>query len=210
MVRPRKDKFEETSIGFKKGTEHEIVHVSMPFWSKVTYKVKISEDNNGKAIYGTSDQIIRSLHQTKDEITKIFQKNGMIVITIEEATIRLPNICEKCHKKGIPRIEKKSNKTDYHYRVETHMTKTETDRPDEYWLIYDHKTEPKCRIAQYDKNHFLFKKPNNRISELHKHFYPFYLEHLELRLNNNSKETDKKESKQITDGHAIVKKELIV
>ncbi len=46
MTRPRKDKFEETSIGFEKGTEHELVYVSNPSFSKITYKVKVSEDLN--------------------------------------------------------------------------------------------------------------------------------------------------------------------
>lgn len=176
-MRPRKDKFEETSYEFRKGTEHELVYVSNPSFSKVTYKVKVSEDLNGKALYGTSDQIIRTLHYTDDEVKKLFQEKNAEVIKIEKATIRLPNICEKCHEKGIPRIEKKSNKTDYHYRSKTDTSKTDTNRPDEYWLIYDHKTK-KCRIAQYDKNHFLFKNSKNRITELHKHFFPYYLEQI--------------------------------
>ncbi len=178
MARPRKDRFEETSIDFEKGTEHELVYVSAPFFLKVTYKEKIGKYNNGKSIYGTKDEIVRYLHYTKDEIKKEFQKKGLEVIKFEEATIPLPNICEKCHRKGIPRIEKKSNKIDYHERAgRGHRFKT--NRPDEYWLVYDHKTKPnKCRIAEFDKNHFLFKLSGNKISELHKHFFPFYLEWL--------------------------------
>jgi len=175
-MRPRKDKFEETSIRFEKETEHELVYVSNPSFSKITYKVKVSEDLNGKALYGNSDQTIRTLHYTDDEVKKLFREKDMIVTKIEKATISLPNICEKCHDKGIPRIEKKSNKIDYHYRVKTDTHKTQTNRTDEYWLIYKHKTKPKCRIAKFDKNHFLFISPKNRIIELHKHFFPFYLE----------------------------------
>jgi len=180
-MRPRKDKFEETSIGFEKGTEHELVYVSNPSFSKITYKVKVSEDLNGKALYGISDQTIRTLHYTDDEVKKLFREKDMIVTKIEKATIPLPNICEKCHEKGTPRIERKSNKKDYHYRSKTDSSKTETNRPDEYWLIYDHKPK-KCRIAQFDKNHFLFKNSKNRIIELHKHFFPFYLEWLKKEL----------------------------
>jgi len=179
-LRPRKDKFEETSIAFEKGTEHELVHVSNPSFSKVTYKVKVAQDNKGKSFYGTTSEIIRSLHYTQDEIKKLFQEKNAEVIKIEKATIPLPNICEKCHEKGIPRIERKSNK-DYHYRVGTRSRKTNTNRLDEYWLIYDHKTK-KCRIAQYDKNHFLFKNSKNKINELHKHFFPFYLQWLKKEL----------------------------
>ncbi len=180
-MRPRKDKFEKTSIGYEKGTEHELVYVSNPSFSKITYKVKVSEDLNGKTLYGTSDQTIRTLHYTDDEVKKLFREKDMIVTKIEKATIPLPNICEKCHKKGIPRIERKSNKIDYHYRVETESHENKTNRRDEYWLIYDHKTK-KCRIAQYDKNHFLFKNSKNKINELHKHFFPFYLEWLKKEL----------------------------
>jgi len=176
MARPRKDKFEVTSIGFEKGTEHELVHVSTPFFLKVTFKTKIGEYNNGKPIYGTSDQIIKYSHYTKDEITKEFREKGMEIIKFEDATISLPNICEKCHRKGIPRIERESRKIDYHYRVNTDTHETQTNRQDEYWLIYDHRPQQKCRIAQFDKNHFLFKNSKNRINELHKHFFPFYLE----------------------------------
>jgi len=185
VARPRKDRFEETSIDFEKGTEHELVYVSAPFFLKVTYKEKIGKYNNGKSIYGTRDEIVRYLHYTKDEIKKEFQKKGLEVIKFEEATIPLPNICEKCHRKGMPRIERKSNKFDYHPRAvssyfrESGTVKTEVNRSDEYWLIYNHKTKPnKCRIAEFDKNHFLFKLSGNKISELHKHFFPFYLEWL--------------------------------
>ena len=180
-MRPRKDKFEETSIGFKKGTGHELVYVSNPSFSKITYKVKVSEDLNGKALYGISDQTIRTLHYTDDEVKKLFREKDMIVTKIEKATIPLPNICEKCHTKGVPRIERKSNKIDYHYRVESESHKNKTNRREEYWLIYDHKPK-KCRIAQFDKNHFLFKNSKNRIIELHKHFFPFYLEWLKKEL----------------------------
>jgi len=179
-MRPRKDKFEETSIGFRKGTEHELVYVSSPSFSKVTFKTKISEYLDGKPVYGTSDQIIRSLHTSTDIIKKLFREKNAEVIKIEKSTISMSNICEKCHERGIPRIEKKSNKIDYHARA-GRGHRFETNRLDEYWLIYDHKTK-KCRIAQYDINHNLFKTSKNRIKKLYKHFFPFYLEWLKREL----------------------------
>jgi len=187
MARPRKDKFEETSIGFEKGTEHELVYVSTPFFVKVTYKVKISEYNNGKPIYGTTDVILKKSISDEKEIKKEFRKKGKKVIKIEAHTIPMPNICEKCHKKGMPRIERKSNKWDYHARAGSpffrkEKERTEVKRRDEYWLIYDHGKGKKCRIAQFDKNHFLFKPSKNKINELHKHFFPFYLEWLKKEL----------------------------
>jgi len=180
MARPRKDKFKEIRIESIERTELEVVDVSTPSFVKVTYKEKIGKYNDGKPIYGTTDQIIRSLHQTNDEITKILQEKGMEVIKIEKATIPLPNICEKCHEKGTPRIDKKSNEWDYHAREISPIDgepkhKVQTNRPDEYWLVYVHKTKPNCRIAQFDKNHFLFIRPKNRKDNLRNHFYPIYL-----------------------------------
>ena len=138
MARPRKDKFEKTSIGFEKGTEHELVYVSTPFFVKVTYQQKISEYYNGKPIYATTDVILKKSISDEKEIKKEFRKKGMNVIKIEEHTIPFPNICEKCHTKGIPRIERKSNKWDYHAREIAPITeepkhKIETKRRDEYW-----------------------------------------------------------------------------
>jgi len=182
MARPRKDKFEETSIGFEKGTEHEIVHVSIPFWVNVTFKTPVGKGENGKIYYGTHSEVWKESAFDEKVNKKEFQKKGMKVIKIEDATTRLPNICEKCHKKGIPRIERKSNRIDYHARAIDPLTESpnhnvKTNRRDEYWLIYDHKTESKkCRVAQFDKNHFLFKQSHNRTNRLDKHFFPHYLE----------------------------------
>lgn len=179
-MRQRKDKFEQVSYGFEPLTEHELVQVSVQSHSKITYEMKVSEDLDGKDLYATTDQTIRTLHYTDDQIKKLFREKGMIVTKIEKATIPLPNICVKCNKKGIPRIEKKSNK-DYHYRVGTRSRKTDTNRPDEYWLVYDHQPK-KCRIAQYDKNHFLFKNPKDKSINLQKHFFPRYLEKMKREL----------------------------
>jgi len=172
-LNPRKDKFEEVSYANRKGTEHELVQVSVPFWLNATIMDKYG--------CGTTTQLVRYQHYSKDEIRKYLQeKYEFKVIKFEKATIQFPNICAKCHEKGIPRIEKKSNKFDYHAREISPLTeepkhKVPTNRPDEYWLVYDHKPK-KCRIAMFDKNHFLFKTPKNKTIELHKHFFPFYLE----------------------------------
>ena len=176
----RKDKFEEISYAFVKGTEHELVYVSVPSHSKVSFKTKVAQDNRGKSFYGTSDQTIRTLHYTNAEVKKLFREKNAEVIKIEKATIRLPNICAKCHDKGIPRIEKQHRNIDYHTRL-GRGHRFETNRPDEYWLVYDHKTK-KCRIAIFDKYHFLFKTPKNKMIQLHKHFFPFYLEQFKKEL----------------------------
>ena len=186
MGRHRKNKTEKITIAHNP-VEHNISHLKIPFFLKVTYKEKISEDNNGKPLYGTSDEIVRYSHFTKDEITKQFQEKSLEVINFEEVTIRFPDMCPQCHTLGIPKIEKKSNKYDYHIRSgygfhkPLGTSKTEVNRHDEYWLTYDHKINDelkKCRIAKFDKNHMLFITSKNKINELHKHFFPYFIEEM--------------------------------
>jgi len=114
----------------------------------------------------------------KDEIIKALQKDGSKeVLNVEEFTIRFSDLCPTCNRKGIPKVEREPNKIDYHYRVKTKTHKTPTNRPDEYWLTYDHKTYPKkCKITQWDKNHFLFKKKGKAYTELLKYMMPYYIE----------------------------------
>ena len=80
MARPRKDKFEETSIRFEKGTEHEIVHVSIPFWINVTFKTPVGKGENGKIYYGTHTQVWKESAFDEKLNKKEFQKKGMEVI----------------------------------------------------------------------------------------------------------------------------------
>jgi len=181
MGRYRKNKSEEFIIDNSE-TKHPLSEIKIPFWLKATYK----EMKDGKPIYaGTTDQPVRYLHYTKDEIIKHFQKKGLEIISFEEIVMPITDLCEKCHNIGIPKIEKYSNKYDYkprraspYFRKEG-TQKTEVNRPDEYYLTYDHKIDgklKKCKIAKFDKNHMLFINSSNRIIELHKHFFPYCAE----------------------------------
>jgi len=171
-MRPLKDKFEEFSIDFTEESKFKVTHVSIPYWVKITYKTPISEAKNGRKIYGTTDIILRPTNEK--ELKKEFKEKNMTIIKTEKATVQFQNFCKKCERKGIPRLEKKSN-IDYHYRTETKSTKTDTNRPDEYWLIYYHKTPPtKCRIIKFDINGYAFKSKKN-LQELYKHIFPISL-----------------------------------
>jgi len=182
MVRPRKDKFEETSYAFRKGTEHELVQVSIPFWYNVTFKEKIGKYNDGKSIYGTATQIVSNLEHTKDEIIKSFQEKELKVIKFEDFTTKLPNFCERCGRTGVPIIQKKSNYDKRHRSVT--QSPTRNNRPDEYRWIYQHKEGKKiCIIAIFDVKNFRFNNPKNRTSELAKHFFPRYLEKMKKELD---------------------------
>jgi len=181
MARPRKDKFEEFSYEFRKGTEHELIQVSIPFWLNVTYKVKVGKYNNGKPIYATATEIVSDLNHTKDEIRKHFQEKKCEVMKFENFTTKLPNFCERCGKTGTPTILKKST---YDNRLRTGTEHpSRSNRPDEYRLVYQHTEKPKiCIIGIFDIEHFRFKNPKGRITELHKHFFPRYLEKMKKEL----------------------------
>ena len=182
MGRNRKNEFEESSIAFKKGTEFERNLVKVPFFVNVTIKDKIGKYNDGKPIYGTTTIMLKRNISEKDEIIKQLQKNSAReVLKVEEFPIQFSSLCPNCNRHGIPKVERKSNKIDYHARVspdsDTGHHITPTNRPDEYWLCYDHETKPKkCRIAQWDKNHFLFKKNGRVYTGLLKYMMPYYVE----------------------------------
>jgi len=182
MGRHRKNKSEEFIIDNNSETKHPLSEIKIPFWLKATYK----EMKDGKPIYaGTSEQPVRYLHYTKDEITKYFQKKGIEIIKFEEIIMKIPDLCEKCHRIGIPKIEEFPNKYDYYLKAgsplsdESRRQKNEVNRPSDWHLTYDHKVDgklKKCKIAKFDKNHMIFINPSNRIIELHKHFFPYCAE----------------------------------
>ena len=173
MVRPNKDKSEEFSYGNVKGTEHRLVQVSIPFWHKATI--------HDKFCLGTTTQIVSDFKYTKDEIIQQFAEKEYRLIKFEKFTVGLPNFCERCHRKGTPTILKKST-YDNRYRSEIEFP-TRDNRPDEYRLVYQHTEKPKiCIIGIFDIEHFSFKNPKGRITELHKHFFPRYLEKMKKEL----------------------------
>jgi len=147
MGRNRKNKFEESSIAFKNGTEFERNQVKVPFFVNVTIKDKIGKYNDGKPIYGTTTIMLKRDISEKDEIIKQLQKDGnREVLNVEEFPIQFSSLCPDCNRHGIPKIERQSKKIDYHYRVKTRKRETIVNRPDEYWLCYDHKTKPKKNV----------------------------------------------------------------
>ena len=182
MGRNRKNESEESSIGSKPGTEFEVNQVKMPFWVNVTYQDKISEDNDGEPIYGTAEVLVKKDISEKELIIKDFEKEGYKEISVKEFTVPFADLCPKCDRKGIPKIERKSNKFDYHARELAPLTedskhKTPTNRPDEFWLCYDHKEKPtKCRVTKFDKNHLTFTNKGKVNHDIQKYILPYYVE----------------------------------
>jgi len=182
MGKKRKNKTEDSSIGFKPGTEFEVNQVKMPFWVNVTYQDNISKDNNGKPIYGTGTILVKKDISEKEDIIKEFEKEGYKEIIVNELTVPFADLCPKCDRKGIPKVERKSNKFDYHARKIAPLTeepkhKNPTNRPDELWLCYDHKEKPvKCRVTKFDKNHLTFTNKGRVNHEIQKYILPYYVE----------------------------------
>jgi len=174
MVRPNKDKFEETSYAFRKGTDHRLIQMSVPFWFNATMIDKYA--------CGTTTQPVCEYYWSKDQIKEIFLALELQILKFEQFTTKLPNYCERCGRIGTPSIQKKST---YDNRVRTSdKPPSRNNRPDEYRWIYQHKVGKKiCIIAIFDVEHFSFKNPTNRTSELDKHFFPRYLEKMKKELD---------------------------
>lgn len=169
MGRPRKNESEEFFIGDNSKIKHSFSKVKVPFFNKVTLRVEIGKDKSGKSLYATTEQIMHESQKTEYE-----------VINSEPLTISISDICPDCKKPGIPKIERKSNKYDYHARAGSALFdkpthKVQVDRQDEYRLTYDHKVKDKlhkCVIAKFDQNQFLFRSNSQKINELQEHFFP--------------------------------------
>jgi len=178
MGRPFKNHCEEIYIGNIRDRKFGLWQVKIPFFTKVTYKIVVSENKKiNKKWYGTAWDPVNKPISKKDEIIKDFLEKGKEVINIEEYYIQFLDICPLCHNKGTPKIERKDT-SDNRWRVSPqNHTKIKT-KPDVYRLTYTHKNN-KCIISHFDKNHFLFKKNPKRNIELEKHFFPMCLEWIE-------------------------------
>jgi hypothetical protein len=178
MGRPRKNKFEESSIKFERGTEFEHNKVKLPL-VKVTCNTPI--ESNGEKIHVLQTFLVKKDISKRKEIINEYEKDGKVVTDIEEQVISFSNQCPKCNRNGIPKIEGKSNEFDYHARaispssgIPNHRFKV--DRPYEYWLCYDHETKPKkCRVAKWDQNHLIFLKNGKIYTKLKKFIFPYYI-----------------------------------
>jgi len=175
LGRKPKNSFIEGTIAFKKGTEHKVFDVKLPLSVKVTYKMQVSADLDGNPLYGQSEMYVNKPLSEKKLIQQEIEKEGMKVIKIEPQIVKLTDLCPQCHRRGIPKIERKDT-TDNRTRTwRNKEKKPRTIRPDEYWLTYDHKTTPKkCRIQQAGNYpHPGFKKNERKNIDMRKYYYPW-------------------------------------
>ncbi len=190
--RPRKN---ESNLCISIDNKHEgsetyqVSKVKLPFYNKVIYKVKCSEDNDGNNLYAEAETYCNNFQHTKEEITKVIEKQSFLgvnykVVRFEPMEIRMKDECPNCHQLGIPKIDRKSNKKDYHARRDG-ISSVFTDRPDEYRLVYDHKTEQgvvKHVISTLDKIIIDFKKRGKSHAKTKANIFPFYLKVFEMYL----------------------------
>jgi len=174
MGRKAENRFIDGTIAFQKGTEHKVFDVKLPFSVKVIYKVQVSADLDGNPLYGETTTYVSKPISEKKLIRKEIQKMGYKVKKIEPQIVQFTDLCPQCQRSGNPKIEKKDT-ADNRIRNWTYKEKRPpTKRPDEYWLIYTHKTKPKkCRIQQAVNIPYpAFKKNLRKDIDIRKYYFP--------------------------------------
>ena len=149
MGRPPKNQFEEASLAFAEGVKIKKYDIKMPFLYALT--VETNDPNNAK-MQTTWEYFVKPISNLDGLIKEIENDESfkVKVIKVEPATRPLIDLCPRCHKHGVPKIEKK-NTRDNRERTWRNKedTSTKKERPTEYWLTYTHSKHKKCRIRQY-------------------------------------------------------------
>jgi len=152
--------------------QHSVSQVKIPSFKKITHRVKIGKHYDGSPHYANAE-IITNRATPKD----------MDIVKIDEVTIQMLNQCPNCEIEGRPRIDKKSNKLNYHYQVDTKLKKNPSNRPDEYRLLYFHKDKTKpCIVANFDENCGIFTKKGKVYNKILKYIFPYYVKEKQQEL----------------------------
>jgi len=171
--------FEETSFGFKKGTEYRMFDVKIPFSSMVTHG-----PTDPKTAQWTSEELIHFPHTEKDRITKLFQDKGFHVLKIEPHTVKIPGFCPKCKNHGVPKIEKKNTQDKRPRTWRDKDEKPPKDRFPEFWLTFKHDSASKCRISRFWPFPYPHFQPNKKMNfDFKKFVFPYALDDLEDQLS---------------------------
>ncbi len=176
MGRLPKNKFTEVVLAFDQGTKIKVFDIKIPF----VYKFTVTPINQA----GHTEWEYHVKHP--DDISLVAQeieKQGYKVTKIELSVRKMTDLCPKCHKRGIPKIEIK-DANDRRARRPTHLgeiekNKIQSERLDEYWLTYGHKItdgktkHKKCRIRQYVNTPDPAYKPNK--IPIENYFFPMII-----------------------------------
>ena len=100
------------------------------------------------------------------------------VIKVEPAVRQLIDLCPRCHKRGVPKIEKKNTRDNRQrsWRNKEQDEKSKKERPPEFWLTYTHSKSKKCRIRQYVNTPYPAFKQNK--IDIEQYFFPYVLERM--------------------------------
>lgn len=172
MGRKPKNKFIETSLAFKEGTEFRLYDVKIPFVYTVTIE---TTDPNLMRAQTTYEYYTKSASNL-DILTKETENHGYKVIEIKESVRPFTDLCPRCHKVGIPKIEKKDTRDNRQRSWRNKESTSKKDRPPEFWLTYIHTKSKKCRICQYTNTPYPAFKQNK--IDIGKYFFPHVLERM--------------------------------
>ncbi|MEO9306698.1 MAG: hypothetical protein ABI342_00120 [Nitrososphaera sp.] len=169
MTRPPKNKFEEAYLVFDKKIIVRVFDIVVPFVHKFTIGLNPSWYTEREYHIKKSEDMLL----VEDDI----KKQGYEIMKIEPSVRKIIDLCPKCHKRGIPKIEKKDTRDN---RERTWRTKEETsprkERSPEYWLVYTHSRHEKCRVRQYVNTPDPAYKKND--IDIEKYFFPWAIQHL--------------------------------
>ncbi len=141
----------------------------MPFLYSIT--VQINDPNFAKA-KTTWEYSVKPNSNLGELIKEIENEQSLKVkvIKVEPAIRQLIDLCPKCHKRGVPKIEEKDT-SDNRERSWRNKEKTspQKKREPEFWLTYTHSKTKKCRICQYVTPYPSYK--HNKI-DIEKYYFP--------------------------------------
>lgn len=169
MGRKPKNKFEE-SYFFDEDTTIRVFDIQVPF----VYKFTVTP-------IGQTGWTEWEYHIPRSEDVPLvageIESKGYKVTKIEPSIRKMLDLCPRCHSRGIPKIEKKDSH-DRRTRRPTHLGEVErneihSERQEEYWLVYVHSRNKKCRIRQYVNTPDPAYKKND--IEIERYFFPMIL-----------------------------------
>lgn len=175
MGRKPKNEFIEASLAFKENSLIRKYDVKMPFLYALM--VETNDPNNAK-MQTTWEYYLKDESNLDALIKEVESQPFKVkVIKVEPATRQITDLCPRCHNRGVPKIEKKNtlDNRERTWRNKENIS-TKKERPSEYWLVYTHSKNKKCRICQYVNTPYPTYKENN--IEIKKYFFPWVIEHM--------------------------------
>ena len=154
---------------FEEGTKIKQYNVKMPFLYAMT--VETDDPNNAK-MQTVWEYFVKHDSDLDGLIQEIENQPFKVkVIKVDQAVRPVTDLCPRCHKRGVPKIEKK-NTSDNRERTwrNKEQTSPQKKREPEFWLTYTHTRAKKCRICQYINTPYPTYKQNK--IEIEKYFFP--------------------------------------